>query len=65
LPNTNVDLREAKMDILMRLHTSGVERTERDWQSLCESLGLRIVKIWPAEGRQEPVIEVKKIQPTQ
>lgn len=60
-----MDLREAEMDILMRLPTSGVERTERHWQSLCKSVALQIVKILPAEGRQEPVIEVKKIQPTQ
>ena len=63
LPDTNGKLREAEMDILMWLHTSGVERTERHWHSLCKSVGLEIVKIWSADRGEESVIEIKKIQP--
>ncbi|KAL8708439.1 MAG: hypothetical protein Q9225_007600 [Loekoesia sp. 1 TL-2023] len=63
LPDTNAKLRQAEMDILMWLHTSGIERTERHWQSLCGSVGLEIVKIWSADKGEESVIELKKIQP--
>ncbi|KAL8802668.1 MAG: hypothetical protein Q9200_006508 [Gallowayella weberi] len=61
LADINVELREAEMDILMMLHTSGCERTEAHWQALCKSVGLEIVKIWSAGNAKESVIEVKKI----
>lgn len=63
VPETDAKLREAEMDILMWLHTSGIERTELHWQSLCKSVGLQIVKIWSADGGKESVIEVKKVKP--
>ena len=63
LADSNVSLREAEMDVLMWLHTSGIERTERHWKRLCESVGLEIVKIWPADSGKESVIEMKKVQP--
>ncbi len=63
LPDINVKLREAEMDILMWLHTSGVERTERHWHTLCNSVGLEIVKIWSADKGEESVIEIRRIQP--
>jgi len=61
LPDTNVKLREAEMDVLMWLHTSGIERTERHWLSLCKSVGLEIVKIWSADRGEESVIELRKM----
>ncbi|KAL8822816.1 MAG: hypothetical protein Q9191_006457 [Dirinaria sp. TL-2023a] len=63
LADIDVSLREAEMDILMWLHTSGIERTEQHWEMLCESVGLEIVKIWPADRGKESVIELKKSQP--
>lgn len=63
LPDTNVKLRGAEMDILMWMHTSGVERTERHWHALCNSVGLEIVNIWSADKGEESVIEIKKVQP--
>ncbi|KAI4243074.1 MAG: hypothetical protein LQ352_007105 [Teloschistes flavicans] len=64
LPDTNVKLRAAEMDLLMLLHTSGIERTEAHWRSLCKSVGLEVVKIWSADRGEESVIEAKKIQST-
>lgn len=61
--DTDASLRSAEMDILMWLHTSGIERTERHWQSLCKSVGLEILKVWSKDGTQESVIEIKKVQP--
>ena len=64
LADVNVSLREAEMDVLMWMHTSGIERTELHWRSLCRSVGLNIVKIWSADKGKESVIELKKVQPT-
>lgn len=61
LAPTNVPLEQGQMDILMWLHTSGKERTEQEWKSLCEAVGLEVVKIWSAENVGESVIEAKKI----
>ena len=62
LPDTDAELRAAEMDILMWLHTSGLERTVSQWTSLCQSVGLEIVNIWSADRGEESVIEAKKIQ---
>lgn len=64
LADTGVSLREAEMDILMWLHTSGIERTERHWKELCGSVGLEIVQVWSADRAQESVIELRKEQPS-
>lgn len=61
LADTGVSLEQGQMDILMWLHTSGKERTEREWNSLCNTVGLEIVKIWSADNVGESVIEAKKI----
>lgn len=60
LPTTGAELRAAEMDILMLLHTSGIQRTRPMWEKLLESAGLDIVKIWDADGSQESVLEVRK-----
>ncbi|KAI4108835.1 MAG: hypothetical protein L6R37_000833 [Teloschistes peruensis] len=64
LPDTNVKLRAAEMDVLMLLHTSGIERTEQHWRSLCQSVGLEVVRIWSADRGEESVIEAKKMEPS-
>ena len=61
LSDTNVSLREAEMDVLMWMHTSGIERTERHWKSLCGSVGLEIIKIWSVDKGKESVIELRKV----
>ncbi|KAL8776123.1 MAG: hypothetical protein Q9194_003354 [Teloschistes cf. exilis] len=65
LPDTNVKLRAAEMDVLMLLHTSGIERTEQHWRSLCQSVGLEVVRIWSADRGEESVIEAKKMEPSE
>ncbi|GAB7344052.1 hypothetical protein MBLNU457_1969t2 [Dothideomycetes sp. NU457] len=60
LPSTHADLRAAEMDILMLLHTSGLQRTVPIWEKLFAGAGLEIVKIWNGQGSLESVIEVKK-----
>ena len=62
LPCTGAELRAAEMDILMWLHTSGMERTVSQWEKLLDSVGLEIEKIWSAETGYESILEVKKRQ---
>ncbi|UNI14261.1 hypothetical protein JDV02_000906 [Purpureocillium takamizusanense] len=59
LPDTDADLRAAEMDILMWLHTSGLERTVSQWEALFSKVGLELVKIWRAERGNESVIETR------
>lgn len=61
LPSTDVDLRAAEMDILMMLHTSGIQRTVPMWNELFSGAGLRLVKVWPSSSGRESVIEVEKM----
>lgn len=58
LPDTDCDLHPALLDIMMMTLACGVERTERQWRGLLESVGLEIVKIWSSPG-VESVIETK------
>lgn len=60
IPPTDADLRAAEMDILMWLHTAGIERTTSQWQKLVDAAGLEIVQIWPAAAGGESVIEIQK-----
>jgi len=60
IPPMSADLRAAEMDILMWLHTAGIERTTSQWQKLLDAAGLDIVRIWPATAGGESVIEIQK-----
>ena len=62
LPDTDAELRAAEMDILMWLHTSGLERTVSQWKSLFDSVGLELVRIWTADRGNESVIEAKVLR---
>ncbi|KAL8662724.1 MAG: hypothetical protein Q9168_008215 [Polycauliona sp. 1 TL-2023] len=46
-----------KQDMLMMAMFSSVERTEQMWRDLLHEAGLKIVKIWTADGAVESVIE--------
>ncbi|KAK0302549.1 hypothetical protein LTR01_008685 [Friedmanniomyces endolithicus] len=61
LPPTGADLRAAEMDILMLLHTSGLQRTLPMWKTLFSSAGLELVKNWCSDSSGETVLEVKKL----
>lgn len=50
LPDTGSELRAAEMDILMWLHTAGLERTVSQWKSLFSQVGLELVQIWSSPG---------------
>ncbi|KAE9374834.1 S-adenosyl-L-methionine-dependent methyltransferase [Stipitochalara longipes BDJ] len=56
LPDTDVPLHPALMDVMMMSLCSGIERSERQWRELIDSVGLQVVKIWRTEGI-EAVIE--------
>lgn len=61
LPSIGTDLRAAEMDLLMLLHTSGIQRTVPMWEKLLSSAGLELVKIWRSNSASESVLEVKKL----
>jgi len=56
LPETNVPLHPALLDIMMMSLCAGIERSEKQWRELIDSAGLKIVKFWRTEG-VEAVIE--------
>ena len=58
-PNTQAPLMTASYDIVMMSLGAGMERTEQQWRSLLESVGLDITKIWTANVFNESVIEAK------
>jgi hypothetical protein len=59
LPNTKAPIRGSSMDLLMMMFLSGIERTERQWNTLLDRCGLEIVKIWKTRSDYESVIEAK------
>lgn len=59
LPDTGAELRAAEMDILMWLHTAGLERTVSQWESLFRTVGLELVKIWHSVRGNESVLETR------
>ncbi|KAE8391474.1 S-adenosyl-L-methionine-dependent methyltransferase [Aspergillus alliaceus] len=59
LPDTGADLRAAEMDILMWLHTAGLERTVSQWKALFGKVGLELVQIWHSPRGSESVIEAR------
>ncbi|KAK1143713.1 hypothetical protein N8T08_006113 [Aspergillus melleus] len=60
LPDTGAGLRAAEMDILMWLHTAGLERTVSQWKALFDAVGLELVGIWNTDKSDESVLEVRK-----
>jgi hypothetical protein len=56
LPEIDVPLHPALLDITIMSLCSGVERSEKQWRALLDSVGLGVVKIWKTEG-VEAVIE--------
>jgi len=45
------------IDMNMMCTLASMERTEKQWRSLLESVGLKVVKIWTTEEDSECVIE--------
>ena len=63
LPDVGAPLVGGTEDLLMMVFLSGLERTESQWQTLLESIGLEIKKIWRADAASEAIIEAKKRLP--
>lgn len=59
LPDTGSELRAAEMDILMWLHTAGLERTVSQWKGLFGQVGLELVQIWSSPRGNESVLETR------
>ncbi|KAJ5541027.1 hypothetical protein N7494_006103 [Penicillium frequentans] len=59
LPDTGAELRAAEMDILMWLHTAGLERTVSQWNGLFDTVGLELVGIWSSPRGNESVLETR------
>ncbi|KAL9043528.1 MAG: hypothetical protein Q9214_003288 [Letrouitia sp. 1 TL-2023] len=57
LPDINVPAYGAFLDISMMALETGAERTSKQWHDLLGSVGLRIEKIWSADGGLESIIE--------
>lgn len=45
------------------LAMGGKERTEKEFASLLEGVGLEIVKVWPGKARYQAVVEARKRNP--
>lgn len=59
LPDTRAELRASEMDILMWLHTAGLERTVSQWKNLLSTVGLELVQIWSSPRSNESVLETR------
>lgn len=57
LPDVNVPLFQASLDIQMMSIGAGVERSENQWRELLSSAGFEIVNIWRNNPGMEAVIE--------
>jgi hypothetical protein len=61
LSDTKTPLMQASIDIQMMSIGAGVERSERQWRKLLESVGLEITGIWNQSPGMESVIEAVPI----
>ena len=62
MPEVGAEQWESMHDILMMVAYSTLERSERQWKALVESVeGLQIVKIWSSETSAESIIEIMKV----
>ncbi|KAI0023074.1 O-methyltransferase [Xylariomycetidae sp. FL0641] len=58
IPSKGASWFETGIDIIMLGAHASYERTERDWNRLAESAGLKIGKIWDCNGAMEKLIEM-------
>jgi len=59
IPNQDPHWMGTSLDICMMGLFSSQERTEKNWRSLLESVGLRVVKIWSHSPGTESLIEAE------
>lgn len=60
LPDVGAPVAGGTYDLMMLMLLSGMERSESQWESLLNSVGLEVTKIWRKDGVGEGVIEAKK-----
>ncbi|KAI1269964.1 O-methyltransferase-domain-containing protein [Xylariaceae sp. FL1019] len=58
IPQKNAEWFATGVDIIMLNTHSSYERTERDWERLAESAGLKVNRIWDCDGAHEKLIEM-------
>ena len=59
IPDQGAHWLSTSLDMVMMSALSASERTEQDWQTLLESAGFKIVKIWTYEPGTESLIEAE------
>jgi hypothetical protein len=59
LPDTGASQLQASLDIMMIALVSGLERTEMQWRTLLESIGLEVVRIWSVVPEAEAILETR------
>lgn len=59
IPDKGAQGNSTGLDITMMSLFGSSERTEQAWNTLLESAGLKIVKIWPVEPASESLIEAE------
>ena len=57
IPNVGSGYREAQYDWTMLACLSAMERDEKQWRNLLNSVGLEMVKIWSNPQTTESIIE--------
>ena len=62
LPNRRCGIIAAQQDITMMACFASQERSERQWQELVGSAGLKIEKIWTSAPQSESIIELALVQ---
>lgn len=60
LPDTGCDLPSAAMSIMMMVQVAAFERSEKQWRSLLESVGLRDITVYQPPASGEGIIEAVK-----
>ncbi|KAF6784600.1 o-methyltransferase [Colletotrichum sojae] len=59
LDDEKSQMNTAAFDILMMVYLAGMERTEKQWLALLDSVGLKVVKFWKKPPDNFSIIEVE------
>lgn len=57
VPDRGAHWQATSLDFIMMIDLAAKERTEKQWHSLIESVGLKITKIWTRIDSAESLIE--------
>jgi hypothetical protein len=59
VPEQSAEWYTTGLDLLMMVTHSAIERRERQWKALVESVGLKVIKIWDCGAAPEKILEVE------